>query len=108
MNIHVPTTYEIYRGWQSVQGTGLEIGTALLLAVGAMFVLGLLAFLLPTFIACQRRVHNAAVVAVVNCTLGMTGISWIVALVMACVMETDTRRHARLRQAEQTTFLTLP
>lgn len=108
MNIHVPTTYEIYRGWQSVQGSGLEIGTALLLGLGLAFMLGLLAFLLPIFIACQRGVHNAAVVAVVNCTLGMTGIGWVVALVMACVMETDTRRHARLRQAEQATFLTVP
>ncbi|KAB8122582.1 superinfection immunity protein [Komagataeibacter medellinensis] len=108
MNIHVPTTYEIYRGWQSVQGSGLEIGTALLLGLGMAFMLGLLAFLLPIFIACQRGVHNAAVVAVVNCTLGMTGIGWVVALVMACVMETDARRHARLRRAEQATFLTVP
>ncbi|MCE2563824.1 superinfection immunity protein [Komagataeibacter sp. FNDCF1] len=108
MNIHVPTTYEVYHAWQSVQGTGLQIGTALLLGLGMACGLGMVVFLVPTFIACQRRVHNTAVVAVVNCTLGMTGIGWVIALIMACVMETDTHRHIRLRQAEQTTFLTVP
>lgn len=107
MNIHVPTTYEIYRGWQSVQGTGLEIGTTLVLGLGMACMLGILAFLLPTFIACRRRVHNAAVVAVVNCTLGMTDIGWVIALLMACMLETDAARHARLRHNGQT-FLGTP
>mgnify|MGYP000878503513 CR=1 FL=1 len=108
MNIHVPSTYEIYRGWQSVQGTGLEIGTTLL--VGAVLVLAcsMVLFLLPTFIACRRKVHHAAVVAVVNCTLGMTGAGWVIALLMACLLETDTRRHARLRRSEPATFLSVP
>ncbi|WP_130730924.1 superinfection immunity protein [Komagataeibacter xylinus] len=108
MNIHVPSTYEVYRGWQSIQGTGLEIGTSLL--VGAVLVLAcsMVLFLLPTFIACRRKVHNAAVVAVVNCTLGMTGVGWVIALLMACLLETDTSRHARLRHSEPATFLTLP
>ncbi|AHI25597.1 hypothetical protein BGC31_12285 [Komagataeibacter xylinus] len=108
MNIHVPSTYEVYRDWQSIQGTGLEIGTAVLLALALGLAGGMAVFLLPTFIACRRRVHNAAVVAVVNCTTGMTGVGWVIALLMACMMETDTQRHARLRRSEPATFLSVP
>jgi len=102
MNIHVPSTYEVYRGWQSIQGTGLEIGTAVLLVLAFGLAGSMVLFLLPTFIACRRGVHNAAVVAVVNCATGMTGVGWVIALLMACMMETDIQRHARLGQSEQT------
>ncbi|GCE79190.1 superinfection immunity protein [Komagataeibacter oboediens] len=107
MNIHVPSTYEVYRGWQSIQGTGLEIGTAVLLVLAFGLAGSMVLFLLPTFIACRRGVHNAAVVAVVNCATGMTGIGWVIALLMACVMETDIQRHTRLNRHEQT-FLGAP
>lgn len=52
------------------------------------FVVGLLVYLIPAFIARSRGKHNAVAIAMLNIFLGWTVIGWGIALVWA-VMNDD-------------------
>lgn len=57
---------------------GNAVGVLVLLVIG---VIGLLFYLLPTFIAGMRGHQNTAAIVVLNLLLGWTFIGWVVALV---------------------------
>ncbi len=55
-------------------------------SIGALilFVIGLVLYFLPSFIAANRNTVNRGSVLVINLFLGWTFIGWVISLAMAC------------------------
>ena len=85
----IPAAYPYLAGLEEIElpfmGTiDLADEAALLLATWGFFLwLSITASFLPTLVAFGRRARNRGTVAVINILLGVTGIGWIVALVLA-------------------------
>lgn len=70
-------------------------GAAVLLVYGIIFAIGFALYLIPTWIALARSHPNRWLIAVVNITLGGTGLGWLGSLVwaMSAVHRSPTGNH---------------
>jgi RsiW-degrading membrane proteinase PrsW (M82 family) len=65
------------------------------------FVAIVMFYLLPAFVADQRRHHQRLAITVLNVLAGWTAIGWIVALVWACTADVELINEDEARRREQ-------
>src|SRR5438874_2042622 len=66
---------------------------------GALVIVSVLVYFLPTFIAGARRMETFPMVLLLNFLLGWTGIGWLIALMYSIRTEPDAARNDALDEA---------